>query len=122
MFGAEVVGKGKKGKTLLFRTTFFFIFSTSHRYFFSSQMDSSLRAVTVETPSQEQEYIDEIDTIKRLSTSSRSRGNRRSVTFADASTQGGFEDRVNNAMQLGGEEKTVDDHDEIKKNKRIVIS
>ena len=78
-------------------------------------MDSSLRAVTVETSSvQEQEYIDD-DAIKRLSTSSRSnRGNRRSVTFADASTQGGFEDqRVNNAMQL--EEKTVDDHDEKKK-------
>ena len=85
-------------------------------------MDSSLRAVTVETPSvQEQEYIDD-DAIKRLSTSSRSnRGNRRSVTFADASTQGGFEDqRVNNAMQL--EEKTVDDHDEKKKSKRNAMN
>ncbi|CAL6379482.1 unnamed protein product [Bathycoccus prasinos] len=85
-------------------------------------MDSSLRAVTVETPSvQEQEYIDD-DAIKRLSTSSRSnRGNRRSVTFADASTQGGFEDqRVNNAMQL--EQKTVDDHDEKKKSKRNAMN
>ena len=85
-------------------------------------MDSSLRAVTVETPSvQEQEYIDD-DAIKRLSTSSRSnRGNRRSVTFADASTQGGFEDqRVNNAMQL--EEKTVDDHDEKEKSKRNAMN
>ena len=80
-------------------------------------MDSSLRAVTVETPSvQEQEYIDD-DAIKRLSTS---RG-RRSVTFADASTQGGFEDqRVNNAMQL--EEKTVDDHDEKQKSKRNAMN
>ena len=80
-------------------------------------MDSSLRAVTVETPSvQEQEYIDD-DAIKRLSTS---RG-RRSVTFADASTQGGFEDqRVNNAMQL--EEKTVDDHDEKEKSKRNAMN
>jgi len=80
-------------------------------------MDSSLRAVTVETPSvQEQEYIDE-DAIKRLSTS---RG-RRSVTFADASTQGGFEDqRVNNAMQL--EEKTVDDQDEKQKSKRNAMN
>ena len=84
-------------------------------------MDSSLRAVTVETPSvQEQEYIDD-DAIKRLSTSSRSnRGNKRSVTFADASTQGGFEDRVNNAMQL--EEKTVDDHDEKQKSKRNAMN
>jgi hypothetical protein len=120
--GAEVfVGKGKKAKTLLFEQRFFFIFRYS-LVFFSSQMDSSLRAVTVETPSvQEQEYIDD-DAIKRLSTSSRSnRGNRRSVTFADASTQGGFEDqRVNNAMQL--EEKTVDDHDEKEKSKRNAMN
>jgi len=67
-----------------------------------------LRAVTVETPSQR----DNDDDAKRVSTS-RTRG-RRSVTFADASTQGG-EDAM---FGRGGEEKTNVD-DEMRESKKM---